>query len=329
MKKFGSIVLSILFAVALLGTSLLGVARKHVKPSIITDLASELFKPVAYEKHNNGLFYPDEWNVIETVDYEIPEGLDFSNLDLNNLDFAEIVNTIGQEYGVDLDEEFVADILSDPETANLIDSYTTEIIDYMTGTTTELNIDPAKLEKVVNTTLDKYEAKTGETIDRTGLSEAITEGVNSAIPELTASLDEVKEENTANFESLKKVMDLMSLKTFIICIIVCVLLAALIFVINRNIFITFRYISIPAIVVGFILFGTGIAMGASLPFVSTALKSEAGLPDNLINAVCKLLKTVFFDVKVTGLVTDLIGVVLCVLGFTLYKTEKKEITENK
>lgn len=133
MKKFGSIVLSFLFAVALLGTLLLGIVRNYVKPSVITDFAGELFRPVAYEKNNNGLFYLDERNFIKTVDYDVSKEFDFSDLDLNNLDLAEIVSDIGQEYGVDLDMEFIADILTDPETSDLVNSYTNEIVDYIQG----------------------------------------------------------------------------------------------------------------------------------------------------------------------------------------------------
>lgn len=329
MKKFLSVLLSILFAVALLGTLVLGIARTYVKPSIITDIAGELFKPVAYEKHDNGLFYPDEWNVVQVVDYEMPEGIDFSNIDLKSFDIAEIVNAFGEEYGFDVDDEFIAEILQDPETANLVNSYTNEILDYVTGTSTELNIDATVLEKVVNKSIDKYEAKTGEKIDRTGLSEVIQEGVAAAVPEITASLDEVKEENAADLANVKKVMDLMSLKTFIICLAVCVVLALLILLINKNIFVTFRFISIPAIVVGFLLFIAGILCGASLPAVSTALKAEPGVPASIVDAIMKLVKLIVKSVKITGLVTDLVGVVLCVLGFTLYKNEKKELIENK
>lgn len=131
MKKFGSIVLSILFAVALLGTLLLGIVRNYVKPSVITDFAGELFRPVAYEKNNNGLFYLDERNFVKTVDYDVSKGFDFSDLDLNNLDLAEIVSDVGQEYGIDLDMEFIANILTDPETSDLVNSYTNEIVDYI------------------------------------------------------------------------------------------------------------------------------------------------------------------------------------------------------
>lgn len=140
MKKFGSIVLNILFAVALLGILLLGIVRNYVKPSVITDFAGELFRPVAYEKNNNGLFYLDERNFIKTVDYDVSNEFDFSDLDLNNLDLAEIVSDIGQEYGVDLDMEFIADILTDPETSDLVNSYTNEIVDYIQGRGVQQNL---------------------------------------------------------------------------------------------------------------------------------------------------------------------------------------------
>lgn len=140
MKKFGSIVLNILFAVALLGILLLGIVRNYVKPSVITDFAGELFRPVAYEKNNNGLFYLDERNFIKTVDYDVSNEFDFSDLDLNNLDLAEIVSDIGQEYGVDSDMEFIADILTDPETSDLVNSYTNEIVDYIQGRGVQQNL---------------------------------------------------------------------------------------------------------------------------------------------------------------------------------------------
>lgn len=328
MKKILSVLLSILFAFALLGTLLLGIVREHVKPSTISDLASEILKPVAYEKNSSGLFYPDEWNVVQVVDYEIPEDLDFSNIDLENLDIAEIVDTVAEAYGVDIDSEFVAEVLSDPETTELVNEYTNEIVDYMTGKTTELNIDPVKLEKVINKSIDKYEEKTGEVVDRTGLNESINEGVKAAVPEITTSLDVVKEENAETLEVVKLCFEILSLKTLLICVAVCVIIALLIFVINRNIFRTLRFVSIPGFIVGVILFGSAISIGVLLPMVMEMLKAELALPGSIINAVVKIVSIVISNIKFTGIITILISVVAGVLGFTLYKT-KTEVVEVK
>lgn len=328
MKKFLSVLLSILFAFALLGTLLLGIVREHVKPSTISDLASEILKPVAYEKNSSGLFYPGEWNVVQVVDYEIPEGLDFSNIDLENLDIAEIVDTVAKAYGVDIDSEFVAEVLSDPETTELVNEYTNEIVDYMTGKTTELNIDPVKLEKVINKSIDKYEEKTGEVVDRTGLNESINEGVKAAVPEITTSLDVVKEENAETLEVVKLCFEILSLKTLLICVAICVIIALLIFVINRNIFRTLRFVSIPGFIVGVILFGSTISIGVLLPMVMEMLKAELALPGSIINAVVKIVSIVISNIKFTGIITILISVVAGVLGFTLYKT-KTEVVEVK
>ena len=196
MKKLLSVVVSILFAVALLCTLLLGIVRKNVSGSTLTNLAVELMKPVAMETHDNGLFYPDEGKKLMSVQYSSSDfdlsGVDFSNIDLKNLDINALVTEYCQAAGVDVDAEFVSEVLADPKTAKFVDKYVAEITEYATGISSELNIDPVDVQNVVNNAIDKYEVKTGEKVDRTGLNENIAVAVKDAMPEITDSIGKSK-----------------------------------------------------------------------------------------------------------------------------------------
>lgn len=330
MKKFCSVLLSILFGVALLFTILLGIVRNIINPSNITKIANELFKPVAYEKqefkHNNGLFYPDEWNIVQTVQFEMPEGLDLSTLDLtdlSSLDLVEIINEYGKEYGIEVDQEFIDDVMSDPETSKLIDTYMSETLDYLSGNTTELNIEPQVITNVVNKTIDKYEAKTGVTYDRTGLNEAIEVTVKESVSTITENLEQIKEENSESFEILNKVYKILSLKVFIIAIVSCFILLGLILLINKNIFVTFKFISIPGIVIGVILYILGIVVIKSLDFLPQILPSSMEIPSGLIENIVPIVKGIVKTIRNFGIISTLISVVVCVFGFKLGKTESK------
>lgn len=325
MKKLFSALLSVLFTIALLGTLLLGIVRKNVSGSTITNLAAELLKPVAIETHNNGLFYPSEGKFIKNVQYNYDDfdisSFDFSNIDLNNLDINALVTEYCKSAGIDVDAEFIAEVLADPKTSKFVDKYVTEITEYAAGVKTELTIDPVDVQNVVNNAIDKYEVKTGEKVDRTGLNENIATVVKESAPSITAAIDEVKEENAESFEQVKLLVQLLSIKVFLICIAVCVVLALLILLLNKNLFIWFKYISIPGIIAGALIFIAGIILNAILPALEQQLFAQLDfeLPLSFVKAVESIVLTILKQVKITGAVTILISVILCVFGCKLAK----------
>lgn len=327
MKKILSILISVLLFFALLSTLLLGIVRKNVSGSTITNLAVELMKPVAMETHNNGLYYPDEGKIVSVVQYDYNDfdisSLDLSNIDLSNLDINALVNEYCKAAGVDVDADFIAEVLADPQTSKFVDKYFTEITEYAAGVKTELKIDPVDVQNVVNNAIDKYEIKTGEKVDRTGLNENIAVAVKESTPSITAAIDEVKEENAESFEQSKLLIQLLSLKVFLICIAVCVVLALIILLINQNIFAWFKYISIPTIIAGALIFIAGIILNNLMPSIEQELfaQIEFELPLSFVTAVEKIIMNILKQIKITGAISTLIGVVLCGLGFKLDKAE--------
>ena len=152
----------------------------------------------------------------------------------------------------------------------------------------------------------------------------VAEGVENMMPELTATLDTAKEENAEALSILKKVNLLLSAKIFALCIGVCVLLALIIFLINMNIFACFKYISIPMMVDGLILFIAAIVAKGMVPGILSAAIADYGLPNALYSVLWNYIRKILFDLEVYGIVATLLGVALCVLGFMLGK--KKAVT---
>lgn len=323
MKKFLSILISVLLFFALLGTLLLGIVRKNVSGSTITNLAVELMKPVAMETHNNGLYYPDEGKIVSVVQYDYND-FDFSNLDLTNLDINALVNEYCEAAGIDVDADFISEVLADPQTSKFVDKYITEITEYAAGVKTELKINPVDVQNVINNAIDKYEIKTGEKVDRTGLNENIAAVVEESAPSITAAIDEVKEENAESFEQAKIVIQLLSLKVFLICIAVCAVLALLILLINKNVFTWFKYISIPAIIAGALIFIAGIVLNGIMPALEQQLfaQLEFELPLSFVKAVETIVLNILKQIKITGAISTLSGVILLVLGITLGNKNK-------
>ena len=327
MKKFFSVLLSIIFALALLFTLLLSVVRFNFSYSTITELAGQLLRPVSaapvIEYEDDGLFHPGDI-VISYAAYEDYDDFDFSSIDLSqmdltNMDVGEIVQQYLQAADVDVEPELIADILSSPEVSQAVDKYAGEIIDYMTGASDELKIDPAELTTVMNKAFDKYEEATGEVVDRSGLDQMVAEGVENMMPELTATLDSAKEENAEALDILKKVNLLLSAKIFALCIGVCVLLALIIFLINMNIFVCFKYISIPMMIDGLILFFASIVAKGMVPGILSAAISDNGLPNAMYTVLWNYIRKILSALEACGIVATLLGVALCVLGFMLGK----------
>ena len=187
MKKFFSVFLSIIFAICLFATLVLSVVRFNFNTSTITEFASQIFKisqATIIQFEDDGLFHPEQKIITYAqYDYSDFEDFDMSSIDFTNMDINEIVQSYLEEYDVDVPPELVSEILASPEIAETVSVYADEIINYMTGVTDEINIDPAQISKVVNTAIDKYEQATGEVVDRSGLDEAIAENVEAMVPD--------------------------------------------------------------------------------------------------------------------------------------------------
>ena len=332
MKKFFSVFLTIIFAICLLFTLLLSVVRFNFSYSTITQLAGELLKPVSKAAipvpEDDGLFHPGD-KIISYAYYDEDEygfsleDFDFSSMDLTNLDINEMVQSYLDAYEIDVEPELISEILASPDISQVVDKYADEIINYVTGASDELNIDPKDVTNVVNKAIDKYEAATGEVVDRTGLDEAVNSGVEAMVPELTATLDTAKEENAETFDILKKVNLLLSLKIWIICIAVCVVLVLIVFFLNMNIFVWFKYISIPAIVDGLLIFIAVLVAKGIVPDILLNALRDAGMPDSVYSVIWRYVFSLLKKFEVLSIVTVLIGVVLVSLGATLGKSKKQ------
>ena len=322
MRKFCSIIFSILFAIALLGTLLLGVVRNNFSYSTITKLAGELFKPVSkIQVENDGLFHPGDIQY-SLAAYEDYEDFDFSALDLDSIDFTNLdVNEIVQTYldaaGLEVEPEFIAEVLASPEVSDFVDKYAGEVVGYLTGSSAELKIDADDIKKVMNKSLDMYEAHTGEIVDRTGLDQAIEENVAIAESEIVAALDTVKEENEETFAALKYVELLLSLKTFLICIGICLLFAIIICIINRNFFTWLCYVFMPVFIDGLLLFVAAVVLKGILPGQLKLLIKNAGLMDDIYNVIWAYVSIIINHIKTVGIICALVGIALWVTGLSL------------
>lgn len=325
MKKFFSVLLGIIFALVLLVTLLFNIVRVNVTPSKIMDLSASMVNALAMLQNNDtGLFYTDQ-KIITPAGYQI-EGMDIE-IDLNNLDLGELIQEIAKENGYDftIDEELIADILSDPETKDLVDNVMNQAVEYMAGKTDTIDLNPDKIESVVTKGIKKIEEKTGEKIeyDAAELKANIATGVEEALPAVTETLDTVKEENKAELGAVLKVLDFLSVKYLIIMIAILVILAAIIFVLNMNVFTLFRCISIPSIVVGIILIVIGLMNGVVNSVVADILKADF---ESLIKPVSVLVSTIFRQFLTYGICAFVPGVALCVVGFI---NKKKQIEPSK
>ena len=325
MKKFFSILLSIIFALVLFAALLFNIVRVNVTPSKILDLGASMINSMAMIQQNDtGLFYTDQ-KIITPAGYQI-EGMDIE-IDLNNLDLGDLVQEIAKENGYDfeIDEELIADILSDPETKDLVDNVMNQAVEYMAGKTDTIELNPDKIESVVTKSIKKIEEKTGEKIeyDAAELKANIAAGVEEALPSVTETLDTVKEENSAELDAVMKILDYLSVKYLVIMIAVLVVLAAIIFVLNMNVFALFRYISIPSIVIGIILIVIGLMGGFVNSVIADVLKADF---ESLIKPVSVLVTTIFRQFLTYGICAFVPGVALCVVGFI---NKKKQIISSK
>ena len=324
MKKFFSVLFSIIFAVCLFATLLLAVVRANFSYSAITKITSEILKPVSKAPVNDdGLFHPGDAKCA-LVQYG---GFDLSSVDLSSVDFANLdVNALVGQYleaaGVDVEPEFVAEVLASPDFSDFVDKYAGEVVNYMTGATAELSIDPADIKKIMNKSIDMYEKHTGQVVDKSGLDKAIETNVASMKTEITAALDTAKEENAEALAALKIVDFILSMKFFLICVGVCAFIALVIFLINMNVFAWLQYVFMPAFIDGLLILAIAFVAQSFLPLaLSTGLR-EAGLPASLYDGIWSYLVKVVAQMKVYGLASAVVGLALWIVGFVLGKRNK-------
>ena len=328
MKKFFSILLSIIFALCFLVTALLGIVRTDFSYSAITKMASEILKPVSkIEPVNDGLFHPGDvrYDLAAYEDYGDFDisALDLGSIDITNLDVNELVQTYLDAAGLEVEPEFIAEVLASPDVSDFVDKYAGEVVSYMTGSTTELKIDAADIQKVMNKSLDMYEEHTGEVVDRTGLNEVIEENVAMIQTEVTAALDTAKEENAEALAALKYVELVLSLKVFLACIGVCVLLTLIILLINRNIFSWLVYVFIPVFVDGILIFVAACTAQGVAPGLLSAALTDAGMPKGLYEGIWSYISIVLSHLKICGIVCAVGGTVFWATGIALGKKTKK------
>ena len=326
MKKFFSILFSLLFAVCVFATLLLSVVRFNFSYSAITKIASEILKPVAKAPaRQDGLFRPGS-PVRVLCAYEGGD-FDFSSLDLSSIDFSNLdVNGVVGQYleaaGVDVKPEFISEVLASPDVSQFVDKYAGEIVGYITGATDTLSINPEDVKKVLNKSIDMYEKRTGETVDRSGMDEAIKENVAAAQTQITAALDEAKKENAEALSALKAVEFVLSLKFFLACIGVCAFFALVIFLINLNFFAWLQYVFMPVFIDGLLLFAAAVSAQSFLPPVLTAQFQGQNVPRGVCEGLLAYLEKVFGQMKIYGAVAAVAGLALFVVG-TLCNKKKK------
>lgn len=328
MKKALSILLSICLFFTLLVTMSLGIVRANINGDAISKLLSDVVKGGSVsmiEFPDNGLYYPENGNHIVLSDFDISDlGIDVS--DLNSLDVNQIIKNISEEYDVAITEDIIAEIVSSPEAVDFLSKYTEEIVDYVTGKTTEFNVDPEDVKKVANSSISIYEKATGEVIDRTGLDENIEASVSEASVSITQGLDEAKEEMGENLIVLQKVNLLLGVKFFIILICACVGIILLILLLNlRKIGSFLKFVAVPSLIDGILFLCAGLSVTFGITVIASALNEL--LPSSIINAVLNYIRSIVQSCVVLGLIITVVAVALLVVGIILGKKQKPATPE--
>lgn len=271
MKKFGSVLLSIVFAIMLLITLLLSVVRSNLNYSKIAGIAGKFLDPV--------------------LEYYL------------------------SEEDVKFDSDFVQNVLNCEELCDFVDKYAGKVLSYATDSITELNFAEDDLKTVADKGIELYVKHTGAYVDKSNLDNQIKEYTAQII----SDLDKLKEENPQYISVLKKAVFFLSLKGYLICIICSLLLACLLFLINRNIFVWLQYVFMPAFVDGIILFVVAAGLLGTLPNLIALAVKNAGLADGIADVIWAYLSIILNQIKMCGAVSAIAGIALWSLGFTLAK----------
>ena len=269
MKKFCSVLLSIVFALCLLAALMLTVIRSNLNYSKIINIAGQFLNPVMEHYLN--------------------------------------------EENVKFDSEFVPDVLASEELKDFVNKYQDDVVDYIVDKNPELTFEHEDVKKIAEKGIELYVKHTGAYVDKSNLDAQI----NQYVSEIISDLDTLKAENQEYIKIIKIVEIILSDKTYLICIIASVVLACLLLLINKNIFVWMQYVFMPVFVDGIILFVLASGLLATLPGLLSIMVKNAGLIDDIYNAVWAYISVILKNIKLYGIICSIAGIALWAVGFTL------------
>ena len=269
MKKFCSVLLSIVFALCLLAALMLTVIRSNLNYSKIINIAGQFLNPVMEHYLN--------------------------------------------EENVKFDSEFVPDVLASEELKDFVNKYQDAVVDYIVDKNPELTFEHEDVKKIAEKGIELYVKHTGAYVDKSNLDAQI----NQYVSEIISDLDTLKAENQEYIKIIKIVEIILSDKTYLICIIASVVLACLLLLINNNIFVWMQYVFMPVFVDGIILFVLASGLLATLPGLLSIMVKNAGLIDDIYNAVWAYISVILKNIKLYGIICSIAGIALWAVGFTL------------
>ena len=269
MKKFCSVLLSIVFALCLLAALMLTGIRSNLNYSKIINIAGQFLNPVMEHYLN--------------------------------------------EENVKFDSEFVPDVLASEELKDFVNKYQDAVVDYIVDKNPELTFEHEDVKKIAEKGIELYVKHTGAYVDKSNLDAQI----NQYVSEIISDLDTLKAENQEYIKIIKIVEIILSDKTYLICIIASVVLACLLLLINKNIFVWMQYVFMPVFVDGIILFVLASGLLATLPGLLSIMVKNAGLIDDIYNAVWAYISVILKNIKLYGIICSIAGIALWAVGFTL------------
>ena len=269
MKKFCSVLLSIVFALCLLAALMITVIRSNLNYSKIINIAGQFLNPVMEHYLN--------------------------------------------EENVKFDSEFVPDVLASEELKDFVNKYQDAVVEYIVDKNPELTFEHEDVKKIAEKGIELYVKHTGAYVDKSNLDAQI----NQYVSEIISDLDTLKAENQEYIKIIKIVEIILSEKTSLICIIASVVLACLLLLINKNIFVWMQYVFMPVFVDGIILFVLASGLLATLPGLLSIMVKNAGLIDDIYNAVWTYISVILKNIKLYGIICSIAGIALWAVGFTL------------
>ncbi len=309
MKKILSVILSILFGILLFITLMLGLLRVNFNQNKVKKITTELLKPVAYVNKTHYL-----------ADFSENE---YSIGDIKNIN--EIVQFYCKQYGYDVSEEFVQEILDDKVTTDFVEKYSSQIIDYFTDNTLEINIDENDILNVLNNAVEKYEIETGKKIDKKDFQENILNDVHESTENINKNLQNFKETNKSKINKIQVFFNIISLRNLMILIIILLIIICAIFILNKNIVKFIKYIAIPVLVNGLIIFIASVIFNTvyinyfSSESIKILLNAENIKYYSVIKLIQNSLEKIFLQMKITGIVCSLFGTIFLSLSLKLDK----------
>lgn len=277
MKKTLSAIFSILFAFSLLTSLFLLVIKKNVNEKTIMDLLSN--DNLSYQYNDTYLGNSSSVSLMSNT---------YTSIDSNEINKVVKFDN--------LDDDLIKEILDDKEINDFVEKYYNEIINYMTGKTEQFKFDRDKVDDIIDKVITKYEEKTGEVVDR----DDINKEISSAITDIEDAVVKVKESGPA----IKFVAKLFGNTMLYISIGLTFLFALCIFISNRSITVTLKYLSIPAIIVGVIL----LILGLIISIID-------------INEIQNVLNSLSSDFKLYGIISFAIGIICCLAVNIFFKNK--------